>query len=166
MHPTELAPEELLRDCDVRRSRRGGPGGQHRNKVETAVTVTHRPTGVTGDASERRSQQQNQTIAVRRLRVALALAIRTDRDERDTPSDLWRSRCRNGRVSVNADHDDFATLLAEAMDVIAACDDDLSSAAERLTCSTSQLIKLLKAEPRAMESVNAARDARGLHRLR
>ena len=50
VHPAALDVELLLRDCDLNRSRAGGPGGQHRNKVETAVTVMHRPTGISGSA--------------------------------------------------------------------------------------------------------------------
>ena len=36
MHPAELPIPELLRQCEVVHTRRSGPGGQHRNKVETA----------------------------------------------------------------------------------------------------------------------------------
>lgn len=54
-HPAAIDPDELLRQCDEKRIRRGGPGGQHRNKVETAVVLHHRPTGMTAEASERRS---------------------------------------------------------------------------------------------------------------
>ena len=55
MHPARLPIDELLADCEERRLRRGGPGGQHRNKVETAVELTHRPTSVAAEANERRS---------------------------------------------------------------------------------------------------------------
>ena len=61
------AVEQLLAECDVRASRRSGPGGQHRNKVETAISLHHLPTGVRAEASERRSQAQNQTQALFRL---------------------------------------------------------------------------------------------------
>ena len=37
IHPAALPFDALLKECEVRRLRRSGPGGQHRNKVETAV---------------------------------------------------------------------------------------------------------------------------------
>src|SRR5215208_2690516 len=75
-HPASLPADRLLADCTVERTRRSGPGGQHRNKVETAVVITHDPTGVQTEASERRSQVANLTKATFRLRVKLALKIR------------------------------------------------------------------------------------------
>ena len=65
-----------------------------------------------------------------------------------------------------AEHDDFPALLAEALDAIAACDDDVKIAAERLGCTSSQLIKLLKDEPQAIAALNVRRKAAGLHELK
>ena len=81
-------------------------------------------------------------------------------------SPLWRTRCRGGRIEINAGHDDFPALLAEALDLLAANDFDPRHSAETLGCSASQLIKLLKKEPRAMAEVNEERRRRELHLLR
>jgi protein subunit release factor B len=75
-HPAATRPEQLLAECEARRLRRSGPGGQHRNKVETAVSLRHLPTGVCAEANERRSQAQNRSTALFRLRVNLALVNR------------------------------------------------------------------------------------------
>src|SRR5262245_50472809 len=157
MHPAETSERELLAECAVTRTRRSGPGGQHRNKVETAVILEHRPTGVLAEASERRSQEENRQRALFRLRLNLALAVRTSRSEGDWPSALWRSRCRSGRIAVNPEHDDFPALLAEALDVVAAQQFDVRAAGARLGCTPSQLLRLLKDEPRALAAVNQER---------
>ena len=70
--------EALARDCDIEFTRAGGPGGQHRNKAETAVRITHRPSGVTVVASERRSQARNKMAALKRLADKL-VAIERER---------------------------------------------------------------------------------------
>jgi peptide chain release factor len=47
--------------------RASGPGGQHVNRTESAVRVTHIPTGVQAAASEERSQHRNRKLALARL---------------------------------------------------------------------------------------------------
>ncbi len=59
--------ESLERDCDMEFFVAGGPGGQHRNKVETGVRLTHRPSGIVVAATERRSQSANREAAFERL---------------------------------------------------------------------------------------------------
>jgi len=166
LHPAELSPAQLLEACDVRRTRRSGPGGQHRNKVETAVVITHQPSGVKGEASERRSQSQNHRNAVFRLRVNLALAVRCRREPPDSPSPLWQSRCAGGRISISPTHDDFPALLAEALDVLATCELDVKSAAAVLQSNSSQLTRFLKLESRALAQVNTRRQDVGRRPLR
>ncbi len=165
-HPAALPAEILLANCDIVRTRRSGPGGQHRNKVETAVVITHRPTGVQGQASERRSQDLNRQMAVQRLRVRLAIEVRSPTQHDDAPSPLWRSRVRSEKLAVSSGHDDFPALLAEALDRLAACQWDAAAAAARLGITASQLVKLLGQEPAALLQLNAARKALGLRLLR
>lgn len=165
IHPATLPVEVLLRDCDTRHERRRGPGGQHRNKTESAVVIRHRLTGIEGQAAERRSQFDNHRNAVKRLRLNLALAVRTESLAEAAPTDLWRSRCREGRIGINEDHDDFPTMIAEAMDVLRSRNCHLPGAAEQLLCTPSQLAKLLKKEPRAFLWLNEERRKHGLTAL-
>ncbi|AMV38660.1 peptide chain release factor family protein [Planctomyces sp. SH-PL62] len=163
-HPAAMDPDRLAAECDFKTTRRSGPGGQNRNKVETAVILTHRPTGIAAEAAERRTQGENRRQALFRLRLRLALEIRTPAEP--APSPLWASRLRGGRIVVSPEHDDFPALLAEALDVLASLDDDVKAAATALGCSATQLVKLLAAEPRALTQINARRTSRGLHPLR
>jgi protein subunit release factor B len=57
----------LERDCDLEFFIASGPGGQHRNKVETGVRLTHRPSGISVTATERRSQHANREVAFERM---------------------------------------------------------------------------------------------------
>jgi ribosome-associated protein len=59
--------EALEKEVVLQAYRSGGPGGQHRNKADTAIRLHHRPSGVTVTATERRSQSQNRELAFERL---------------------------------------------------------------------------------------------------
>jgi hypothetical protein len=157
MHPACLKPEELLADCEIRRQRRSGPGGQHRNKVETGIAIIHLPTKIKAEATERRKQEENRRAAVFRLRVNLALHFRANVETAESPTPLWQSRRQSNRIRVSATHHDFPALLAEALDVLADVDKDVRRAAESLGVSSSQFTKLLKIEPRALKLVNQLR---------
>lgn len=167
-HPACLPDDLLLTECDASTGRSGGPGGQHRNKVETLVRLVHRSSGIDAHAGERRSQIENRAVALRRLRLALAVGVRFPVPIGSIGSDLWKSRVSpaTGRLLINPDHHDFPALLAEALDVIAAARWDAGNAALRLQVSASQLIKLVKAHPPAASMWNRARAERGLHALK
>jgi hypothetical protein len=163
-HPARLPIENLLTDCDFRRTKRSGPGGQHRNKVETAVVVEHLPTRIRAEANETRSQDTNRKKAIHRLRVRLALEIRIPEPHELTQ--LWRSRTASGKLVVNFEHEDFPALLSEALDLLAERDFDLPAAAATLNISSSQLVKFLKVEPAVLAFVNRERESRGLSAYR
>ena len=166
VHPASLSVERLLADCHLQPVRRSGPGGQHRNKVQSGIVITHAGSGVTAEASERRSQADNRRVAVHRLRIHLALAVRSEASEPQPPSDLWKSRVHGGRIAVNPQHEDFPSLLAEALDILAGNNWEPRSAAAHLGCSSSQLLKLLRLEPASLLLVNNNRQALGWHPLK
>ena len=164
-HPAALDDDHLLAECDQKFMRRSGPGGQNRNKVETAVVLHHRPSGLIAEANERRSQVENRQEALRRLRIDLAITVRRPVDPLAPPSPLWRSRLKGGRIALSPTHVDVPAILAEAIDVWADRDGDLKAAGDVLGCTPSQLIKLFKLEPKVFTAVNRARAARGQHAL-
>lgn len=66
-------------DLVVEFVRASGPGGQHRNRRETGVRITHRPTGIVVQATERRSQVDNRRVAVERLEALLVKRLQRRR---------------------------------------------------------------------------------------
>jgi hypothetical protein len=165
MHPAALPPDDLLRQCDETRTRRSGPGGQHRNKVETAVVLVHRSTGLSAEASERRSQAENRRVALWRLRLQLALAHR-EPAESAGPSPLWQSRVRGRQLVIAADHDDYPSVVAEAVDRLAEVGFEMRRAADMLGVTASQLTKLFAKAPAAWVAVNRLRGEAGLPPLK
>ncbi|AED94051.1 Peptide chain release factor PrfB1 [Arabidopsis thaliana] len=80
-----LLPEEAVgieipeEDLDISFTRAGGKGGQNVNKVETAVRITHIPTGVAVRCTEERSQLANKTRALIRLKAKLMVIAEEQR---------------------------------------------------------------------------------------
>ncbi len=88
-----LPDAALLRGCEETFFVGSGPGGQHRNKTASAVRLFHPATGVSVTATERRSQAQNRSMALRRLRAALRVLSHVPRPRRATrPSRASKER--------------------------------------------------------------------------
>jgi len=160
MHPAAIPPDSLLADVQEMHTRRSGPGGQHRNKVQTAVVLVHRPTGIAAEAAERRSQSENRRVALGRLRLKLALEHRTPAST--APSARWQDRVQGRQLAVAVDHPDYPALVAEALDQLQAQGLDMPVAAAALGVTTTQLLKLFKKTPVAWMTLNRLRVGLGL----
>jgi protein subunit release factor B len=84
----DIDPKVLKRQVTIETYRSRGPGGQRKNKVETAVRLRHLPSGLTVVATEHRSQAENRRVAFERLRRRLMKLNQPIRYRIPTPTPL------------------------------------------------------------------------------
>lgn len=160
----EFDDARLLAECDVHIYRASGPGGQHRNKVSSAIRLRHRPSDITVTATERRSQHENKAKALGRLRAALALYARAPMPDQIT----WPAtvQIRDGRLRVSEKNPALHQVIGLVLDALYAANGQTKDAAACLAITTSSLAKFLAAHPKAWAEANRIREQAGLRPLR
>lgn len=164
----ELNDQALLKHCEVHTYRASGPGGQKRNKTDSAVRLRLAETGLVVVATESRSQHENRARALRRLRHTIALEMRRPVDpDRYEPGPILRTcLTRKSQLQVGMRDARYPHVVREILDLVAACSGRLSDAAPKLGISTANLSALLVRDDKLLQSANRIRLAAGLKRLK
>jgi len=149
----------LLRLCERQVCRGTGPGGQKRNKTSSAVRIVHLASGISVCDDVSRSQHQNQSHALAKLRVMLAAQLPPE----PPPAGMVLPAVEtppNGRSP------SFPLWVARLFDALAQAGQEHHAAAESLGCSPSKLLKLLSHDASLWQLYCAARQRAGLPALR
>lgn len=164
--------EQLLTGCDVHIYKASGPGGQHRNKVSSAVRLRHHATGISAVANDSRSQHSNRRLAIARMRMNLALQLREpalpDVDALPpvvaecifTPKKATSSAGR--ALQVGRKDPRFWPVTAYLLDWLDAAEGRLGDLARTLDISTGNLTRICKADRHFLAAVQTLRRNHGL----
>lgn len=157
---TDLSDAQLMAQCAVDTYRASGPGGQKRNKTSSAVRLRHAPSGLIVIAEESRSQHENRSRALRRLRQALYLNVRDELP----PQALAATREGEGRLRLGRKDPRYWPTVGLVLDILQAVEARVGEAAEALGASTGLLIDFLHSDAKVWEQANRLR-ARFGHKL-
>jgi len=166
-HPSVWAVDELVSKCEIRTQSRSGPGGQHRNRTASGVFITYRPAEITAEATEERNQHRNRSVAVQRLRMVLAVSLRTPSMLLPPPVALdelervVRERYHRGSLKLNETNEDKPALMALLLNDLHASGGQPSLVGPVWGVSTSRIVTCLKSHPPAMLLVNRIRSHHG-----
>ncbi|CAN8314113.1 unnamed protein product [Cochlearia groenlandica] len=170
----KFSDEELMKQCRLETFRVSGPGGQHRNKRDSAVRLKHLPTGIVAQAVEDRSQHKNRASALNRLRTLLAIKVRNkvDIEAYSPPMELLqilppKSTIRTSSGSqIGPNNAKFVPGMQALLDVISACEGSVSDSAKLLGLSTGGLSRLILSHDGLRMAVNSMRAAKGMKPLK
>jgi hypothetical protein len=149
----------LRKACLEERYKASGPGGQRRNKVQTAVRFRHPESGVTVHAEESRSLQENRVRALRRLRERIAMEVRAalDLGSPELPPEFLAQRGPRGVLAVNRRNPAYPIVLATVLDALDAADGSYAGAARGLGLTTSQVLRFLRSDAEAWRAAEQLR---------
>jgi hypothetical protein len=162
-----LPDAKLLAECAVETHRVRGPGGGHRNVTDSAVRLTHQPTGVSVTATERRSQHENRRVAVRRLRKAIAMRVRAPADATAPAAGPLAEALTDARwPRVSQKSEKYLVAAAQVLDRLEAGEGKVSDVAAGLGISTASLVKFLSLDTDLWTEANRLRRRFGQKPLR
>ncbi len=164
-----LPDADLARECELDRFRGSGPGGQKRNKTESAVRLRHLATGLVGQASDSRSQSLNRERALRRLRESAAFDLRepvTVDGYRPPPALAALLAAGTGRRGPRQREEaGYLQAMAQLLDLFVATGCSVGDTGRLLGLSTGATSRLLLGDERVARAANQYRSARGMRPL-
>ncbi|KAF4355119.1 hypothetical protein G4B88_004331, partial [Cannabis sativa] len=161
----ELSDQELLGQCEMSTFKSSGPGGQHRNKRESAVRLKHLPTGIIAQAVEDRSQHMNRASALVRNTVDLE-AYSPPRELLQilpAKSTIRGSDCGS---QIGPKNPKFVLGMQALLDLIFAVNGSVADAAKYLGLSTGALSRLILSDDSLRLAVNELRTSKGMKPLK
>lgn len=172
----QLDDDALIALCDMHIYKASGPGGQHRNKVSSAIRLKHRETGISATANDSRSQHENKVLAVKRLRMNLALRLRKELDIDKLALPQYVVECvftpkkhREGearlRLEIGRKDRRFWTVAAWLLDLLTAFEGRVGDVARALNISTGNLTSIVQDDRHLFAAVQEIRKAAGLKPL-
>jgi hypothetical protein len=164
----DLGDEQLLAQCEVHTYRASGPGGQKRNKTDSAVRLHHGPTRLIVTATESRSQHENKARALTRLRHAIALQMRRPVDREHFARPAWFEDIVGAerRLKLSPKGAPFWHTARLVMDVLDACAGSVADAAGLLGLTTGNLVSFVQSEEHVWEQANRIRQQHNCKPLR
>ncbi|XP_022932469.1 uncharacterized protein LOC111438876 [Cucurbita moschata] len=170
-----LSDEELMRQCEMDTFKASGPGGQHRNKRESAVRLKHIPTGITAQAVEDRSQHKNRASALARLRAQLALKVRNpvDLEDYSPPPELLQILPLKSTIrppgcgpQIGPNNSKFLPGMQALLDLIYTLDGSISDTAKYIGLTTGAVSRLILSDDSLRMAVNDIRISKGMKPLK
>lgn len=140
---------ELLAQCQLKSFQGSGPGGQHRNKTNTGVHLKLLPFNLEIRCCEDRSAMMNRLHALSRLRIKLALQIRSE------VGPILAFPGSNGHI--NPDNKAFPAFLAQVFDHLEIQSGEIRPVAELWKLSPSALLRILGQEKSVWEALQTLR---------
>lgn len=144
VHFLYLTDQELMKQCVFDRFRARGPGGQKKNKTDSAVRIRHISLGLIGLSSESRSQHVNRIYALRRLRLKIALTLRNNDQDDQIELEKFVQQMKTTSFALNIRDPRYPIIVASLFDELNANDWKISITAKKIGITSSALNKFLR----------------------
>ena len=142
-----LTDQELMEQCVLDKFRASGPGGQKKNKTDSAVRIRHVSSGLVGLSSESRSQHINRVYALRRLRLKIALTLRSNPPNVRSELEKFVQQTKNSSFTLNTRNSKYSIIVASLFDELSANNWKVSLTAKKIGVTSSSLNKFLRSNP-------------------
>ena len=140
-----LEENEFLKHCVCDFYKARGPGGQKKNKTESAVRLTLKNLPIAATAAEDRKQSINRSKAVKRLKLQIAFECRL-------PAEKWQ-----GQLDMNPANKLYPHFCAVLFDHFHENDWQMSTVANKYAISTNKLVKIIGKNDTLWQEVNRQR---------